>query len=154
MEWESKNKNVKIHPKNRKRDICSWFSWRKLSKRVVYKNTTQGREGVPSLHLTGTVCYLSWRGQVFIWFTAPLLFFLEFLTKSDHKNCCGSLGWQEIRLVSCNLIKLTENANSYHVYASFLFYINWFPFKQNSQAIPRITQKTQTKPNTDMGTNR
>lgn len=51
----------------KKKDICSWFSWRNLSKRVVYKISSQHRKGVLSLHLTGALFYPSWRGQVLIW---------------------------------------------------------------------------------------
>lgn len=73
-------------------------------------------------HLEGDKFSHDWLG------TALLLFLLEFLTKSGYKNGCGSLGWLEVRLASCNLIKFTENTNSYHIYASFLCYINWVNF--------------------------
>lgn len=78
-------------------------------------------------------------------------FLLEFLKKSDYKNGCGSLGWLEVRLASCNLIKFTESTNSYLFYVTLIGSI--LQFKQYSWAIPHDTIRN-SKPNTDTGTNR
>lgn len=68
--------NAKVHRMTVQEQKCKNPSqkWKKrhlllnLSKKVVYKNASQGRKGVPSLHLSGAIYCLSWRGKIFTWF--------------------------------------------------------------------------------------